>query len=820
MTITGPMTKREQVSTQTTRGGITGPMTGTSQYKSQVSQPTQTPQYQPQNIVVPESPNPLQTMGQMAQSVVGGIKDFAGKIISPQPVVSPDIQTQVSKLKPEQIKKLPSLKVGDILPGFKPELVSGASATLKPGDLSKGVFSKEAATKGVKTVIDSLPPVSATNIAKGFFGQKIALVQSAGGQNWEGTPTVFTPKNSGEVAGKLLHDLIEGYYAAKASGINAPIEQGGQELKQVLGASPKFARLLDSIDRFAKVRLGTVLNGLKADGVTVGDIAAVRNGTATAEQVAKVKVIPGETQAEIARMGLRDASPKTTLYNFIRQKIRQVEAALKKAPAETGETKLLTGEVSPGPIPAMSIPKDTSMYSNSLLQTGVGTSDQKIYLVPKEIEVQLKELDRLGVTTKYGLHLTAPGISGELPTKVEKFKQQGTPLVGIFDQAMLPDELKNIKPTQPKGVGGEGINPLIAEAKKYGSAEEFVKAQGVKAQLLEDGTKINPDGTVTLYHVTTPEIASKIKKEGLFRGAPAPVGGMTGVNIEKATFFGTDKKWVKDTWGSGREAMIEVKVPAEYIRKGAQNKLEVYFEDGLKKQGDVWVPTKPPQSTFYDRIAEKHLVDSKQLTDIYNQPKGVAEVRPEIKSKEITAPKETPEFQSRVFERMKEEYPQLKGDLAYDPTTLKEEATKAVDLIAADKEKAFRLAMGAEASKDVTSTSVNIAMAEKALESGNNSLFARLVKTRSFEQTRRGQEIVSEKQSISNNSTSKYVKELVASRLEVLGKKYLSGLRGKSNKDVGIKAIDREVAKTQSRIKNKEMDIKEAQSLLDRLTCK
>ena len=31
--------------------------------------------------------------------------------------------------------------------------------------------------------------------------------------------------------------------------------------------------------------------------------------------------------------------------------------------------------------------------------------------------------------------------------------------------------------TQPKGVGGEGINPLMAEAKKYGSAEEFVKAR-------------------------------------------------------------------------------------------------------------------------------------------------------------------------------------------------------------------------------------------------------------------------------------------------------------------------------------------------------
>ena len=85
--------------------------------------------------------------------------------------------------------------------------------------------------------------------------------------------------------------------------------------------------------------------------------------------------------------------------------------------------------------------------------------------------------------------------------------------------------------------------------------------------------------------------------------------------------------------------------------------------------------------------------------------------------------------------------------------------------------------MGAEVSKDVTSTAVNIAMAEKALADGNTALFARLTKTRSLEQTRRGQEIVSERGSVSDNSTSKYVKELVASRLETLGKGYLDNMK-------------------------------------------
>lgn len=439
--------------------GITGPMTGNPQYKplSQTAQ-RQTPLIPQQNPQSTPEPNLLQK----AQGVISGVKDFVGKIASPQ---------QTIKLTPEQIKKLPSLKVGDILPGFKPELVSGASATLKPGNLSAGVFSKEAVTKEVKAVIDSLPPISSAKVAKGFFGQWSALGKSAGGQNFEGVPTVFTPKNPGETGGKLLYDLISGYYAAKASGINAPIEQGGQELKQVLGASPRFARLLDSIDRFAKVRLGTVLNGLKADGVTVGDIAAVRNGTATAEQVAKVKVIPGETQAEIARMGLRDASPKTTLYNFIRQKIRQIEAALKKAPAETGETKLLTGATKSEPAIEKSVVQIIDRTTNKVefktipvgqlktfddlidnTQTGVGHQiiDGKVYSITAKTPEQM---------LAKGAISTGTATTDDIPKKAQV--QPSKTEAGTF----------TTQPTQPKGVGEEIediIKPFIEEGRKIG----------------------------------------------------------------------------------------------------------------------------------------------------------------------------------------------------------------------------------------------------------------------------------------------------------------------------------------------------------------
>ncbi len=179
------------------------------------------------------------------------------------------------------------------------------------------------------------------------------------------------------------------------------------------------------------------------------------------------------------------------------------------------------------------------------------------------------------------------------------------------------------------------------------------------------------------------------------------------------------------------------------------------------------------------------------------------------------------QFKSRVFERMKAEHPELEGDLTYNAIKLKEDANRAADLIIKDKQEAYDVAMGKKTSADVTQTSVNIALAEKALEDGNHKLYSDLIRKRSLDQTRRGQELVAERGSIKDNSTSKYVKELIAARLDILGKKYLEGLRGKrvSDKGKAMDKIDVEVAKIEKQIKAKKLDTKTALSLLDKLTC-
>lgn len=180
---------------------------------------------------------------------------------------------------------------------------------------------------------------------------------------------------------------------------------------------------------------------------------------------------------------------------------------------------------------------------------------------------------------------------------------------------------------------------------------------------------------------------------------------------------------------------------------------------------------------------------------------------------------------SRVYERLQAENPELGEEVTYDRVKMEQDAERAVSLVETDAQKAYQIAMGTEESSDVTSASVSIALADKALADGNNTLFAQLTKVRSLAQTRRGQEINAEKGSVSDNSTAKYVKELVATRLEILGSSYLSNLKeavkGKSKKQRAVDRIDAEVKKVQKKIKgSKEMDLAEAQKLIDSLMCK
>lgn len=238
----------------------------------------------------------------------------------------------------------------------------------------------------------------------------------------------------------------------------------------------------------------------------------------------------------------------------------------------------------------------------------------------------------------------------------------------------------------------------------------------------------------------------------------------------------------------------------------------------VKEWQEAGMPKNPVKPTEPVTLETTKVIEPTKNETATKQPE--APIKLETKP---TDPVQIEKANSRVYERMKNENPELTGDIKYTPISLKQEVIRAGDILVKDRQEAFDIAMGKKSSPDVTSTSMNIVMAEKALQDGNIELFSRLTKKRSLDQTRRGQEIVSEKSSVSDNSVSRYVRELVETRLNILGNSFLGKsvefITKQSPKQKATKVIDREVTKLTSKINSRKLDVKTALDLLEKLKC-
>lgn len=178
-------------------------------------------------------------------------------------------------------------------------------------------------------------------------------------------------------------------------------------------------------------------------------------------------------------------------------------------------------------------------------------------------------------------------------------------LNGLGLQLPVPNNLSsstNSIPTSNNNVNTTTNNSM--QESENNSVE--IQRRAIANKLKEKGAQVDNDGNVTLYHITTKENYDKINKDGYFKANDSPIGGMTGEEIGPRSFFSYDKDWV-ETWRQSNDSKImEVKVPAEYIRQGAKNEKEIYIEGQLKRRDNgTWTTDKMPTSTFYDRKAVK-----------------------------------------------------------------------------------------------------------------------------------------------------------------------------------------------------------------------
>jgi len=166
-------------------------------------------------------------------------------------------------------------------------------------------------------------------------------------------------------------------------------------------------------------------------------------------------------------------------------------------------------------------------------------------------------------------------------------------------------------------------------------------------------------------------------------------------------------------------------------------------------------------------------------------------------------------------------------DVNYNRLNLEKDVENALQFIADDPKKALNVAFGLVAPPvGQTETAISIALSDKAGRDGNYLLQSQLESSRSLRQTRRGQEIVSERGRFNDDSPHAYLKELLDRRLRNIGRSVKSDIVEGFNKlneakKKAVEKIDTKVKELQERIKKRDKSkIQMAQDIIDKLTCK
>lgn len=176
---------------------------------------------------------------------------------------------------------------------------------------------------------------------------------------------------------------------------------------------------------------------------------------------------------------------------------------------------------------------------------------------------------------------------------------------------------------------------------------------------------------------------------------------------------------------------------------------------------------------------------------------------------------------SRIVDQMDDLFRQ---EVSYDQMSIAVDAANALEFVNQHPERALRIAKGLELPpQDITETAISIAMADKARESGNYGLWSELERLRSLRQTRRGQEIVSERGRITENSPEYFLDKVLQERKAIImNKKGWVYEKKSGKKGVTIsEGIKQEVETAKAKVNNRIMNnLESAQDILNRLTCK
>ncbi|MBP9786076.1 MAG: hypothetical protein KBC72_00590 [Acinetobacter sp.] len=386
-------------------------------------------------------------------------------------------------------------------------------------------------------------------------------------------------------------------------------------------------------------------------------------------------------------------------------------------------------------------------------------------------------------------------------------------LRNIKEPEMQPTLLDQVKVAEKQNIAGNNWDP---ETKAKQS-----KALGYQMSAIQRGIERKPTGKEVQNarkYLESNHVGKIVQVEGMPAMVEKMSFGKTGVRFPNGEFKYVGKDKISSNPISHESVL-------DHLEKEAKEQLQSRADSyGIKETQPNTVSLKP-NSVKVPQENVKVEAPTVAKTETVRQPVQEApKVQEPVKAK---INPETEKLKSRVYERLQEEHPEiLTDDVKYNKMTIKDEIGKSVDLLEQDPERAYRIAKGYEEAGEFNPTTTNIAVAEKALADGNHGLYGDLTRKRSLDLTKKGQDIVAEKASVTDNSTAKYVKKLLQSRADNIKLSEFKSMKRKamgkkmSKAEVVTDAINQEVVKLKEKVSSRKMNIKEAQNFLERLKCR
>jgi len=453
------------------------------------------------------TPTPLSGLVKLSSSVIKKVQSYF------QPGARINIPSvDFSGIKPEIVRPKTDLL------GPTPS-VAGASAQLTPQ-------AKRLATGRIQSYIEKVKPglkeavMSPIDPTIGFFGEYIAAFKRA-----EGDQTVkFEPQTTNQAIGVVAHNFLRDLTAMEAGGINTAFINGMKTLDAVIGASPTLTAINNIPDAVTKKimkaispKLGYLENYYAKNKLTFDVVREVQAGRGTPEQISAVKKANARgSLPEIVRasrkMGVKENSK---ISEFVRQLVGGVKKVFSGVGKDRSGVKLFS-EIKPGEkvdpriletgkAPAapptevggrLAIPMDKSKYTGlktaSVVVRPDGTGSMFVEFnkeaqgqgqgtaFVKEAEQKLLEKgvnkvqiqsfkESLGFWEKLGYRET--GVSTGRGDLVNMEKS-----LTVLPPSVKPVIQSQEAPVKPIGEGiPKELESLAQEARKYKSAEEFVK---------------------------------------------------------------------------------------------------------------------------------------------------------------------------------------------------------------------------------------------------------------------------------------------------------------------------------------------------------